>query len=75
MSIEKNINFCLTDPFLKNKIIHYNEYDLAENTWDASLIRTSCGGIALENKKLKGRGKYIFRRFSRKLWIKAFSRT
>ena len=53
ISIEKNIEFCLTDPILKSKVLHYNEYDLGENTWDASLIRTSAVALLWKVKTLR----------------------
>ena len=53
ISIEKNIEFCLTDPIFKSKVLHYNEYDLGENTWDASLIRTSAVALLWKIKTLR----------------------
>ena len=53
ISIEKNIEFCLTDPIFKSKVLHYNEYDLDENTWDASLIRTSAVALLWKIKTLR----------------------
>lgn len=54
ISVEKNISYCLSDPIFKNKIIHYNEYDLDENTWDASLIRTSAVALLWNIKTIRG---------------------
>ena len=41
ISNEKRINLILNDSLYKNKIIHYHSYQLYENVWDASLIRTT----------------------------------
>jgi hypothetical protein len=54
ISIEKNINYCLTDPIFKSKVVHYNEYYLDENTWDASLIRTSAVALLWKIKNIRG---------------------
>ena len=53
ISIEKNIEFSLTDPIFKSKVLHYNEFDLNENTWDASLIRTSAVALLWKIKTLR----------------------
>jgi len=54
LSMEKRINYHLTDPFLKNKILNYNNINLDENTWDASLIRTSSVALLWTIKSLRG---------------------
>ncbi len=54
LSIEKAIKYILTDPFHKNKILHFNDYDLDENTWDASQIRTTSVALLWHIKNLKG---------------------
>jgi hypothetical protein len=53
ISNEKRIDHILNNPYHKNKVIHYNMYQLNENIWDASLIRTSSVALLWEIMNLK----------------------
>ena len=45
---QKYTQLILSDPIYKNKVILYNQYQLDENIWDASLIGTSAINILWE---------------------------
>ena len=72
ISIEKNINYYLSDPIFKNKVIHYNHYELNENTWDASLIRTSAVALLWQIKTLRGGADTTLDKFLKKFELKPF---
>jgi hypothetical protein len=54
ISNEKNIAYTLTNQLFKNKVRYYNIYNLNENTWDASLIRTSAVALLWKLKTIRG---------------------
>ena len=72
LSIEKSIDYYLTNPFYKNKILHYNDYDLDENTWDASLINTSSVALLWTIKNLRGTENASIDSFLKKLGMIPF---
>ena len=51
ISTNKRVDYVLNDPLYRNKLIYYNGYDLTENIWDASLIRTTAISILWELDK------------------------
>jgi hypothetical protein len=53
ISREKIINYILTNPSHKNKILHYNRFQLHENIWDATLIRTSSVALLWKIKSIR----------------------
>ncbi len=72
LSMEKRINYHLTDPFFKNKILNYNNLNLDENTWDASLIRTSSVALLWTLKNLRGTENMSIDSFLKKLGMTPF---
>jgi hypothetical protein len=72
ISIEKNIKYFLTDSIFKNKVIHYNEYDLIENTWDASLIRTSVVALLWKIKTMRGHAVGTIDEFLKNVGLRPF---
>ena len=50
---EKKIHYILNDSLYKNKLTHYNYYQLSENVWDASLIRTTSVALLWKIKNIR----------------------
>ncbi len=53
ISRDKARHYYLTDEIYQNKVLHYNTLQLAENVWDATLIRTSSAVILWKIKNLR----------------------
>jgi hypothetical protein len=53
LAIDKKLDYTLNDPFFKNKVISFIEFQLSENVWDCSLIRTSSIALLYKIKTLK----------------------
>ncbi len=72
LSTEKLINYILTNPSYKSKILHFNNYQLDENIWDATLIRTSSVALLWEIKSLREDASTSIETFLKNLGLKPF---
>jgi hypothetical protein len=54
LSRELRIEHYLTDPIYKGRVLHYNDYQLGENVWDATLIRTSSIALLWKIREMRG---------------------
>ncbi len=54
LSREQQIEHYLNDPIYKGRLLHYNDYQLGENVWDASLIRSSSIALLWKIKEIRG---------------------
>ena len=53
IAINKKLDYTLNDPFFKNKVRSFIGFQLTENVWDCSLIRTSSIALLYNIKTLK----------------------
>ena len=72
LSREKIINYILTNPNYKSKILHFNNYQLDENIWDATLIRTISVALLWKIKKIRGDAPTSIETFLKNLGLKPF---
>ena len=72
LSTEKIINYILTNPNYKSKILHFNKYQLNENIWDATLIRTSSVALLWKIKSLREDAPTSIETFLKNLGLKPF---
>jgi len=72
ISTEKIINYILTNPIYKSKILHFNNYQLDENIWDATLIRTSSVALLWKIKSLREDAPTSIETFLKNLGLKPF---
>ena len=72
LSREKIINYILTNPIYKSKILHLNNYQLNENIWDATLIRTSSVALLWKIKSLREDAPTSIETFLKNLGLKPF---
>lgn len=62
----------LTDPIYKGRLLHYNNYQLDESVWDASLIRTSSVALLWQIKQIRGTGPSTLEEFLDDLGLEPF---
>ncbi len=74
VSREKIINYVLTNPSYKNKILHYYGYQLDENVWDATLIRTSSVALLWKIKSMRAEGPISIEPFLKDFGLKPFQK-
>jgi hypothetical protein len=72
LSNELQIEHFLTDPIYKGKLLHYNDYQLDENIWYASLIRTSSVALLWKIRKMKGSAPPKIEDFLEELGLRPF---
>ncbi len=74
LSGESYIDHILTDPIYKSKLLHYNAYQLDENTWDATIIRTSSVALLWKLKQIKRTAPPTIEEFLDQLGLRSFQK-
>lgn len=72
LSIASKIEHYLTDPIYKGKLLYYNWYQIGENVWDATLIRTSSLALLWQIKEIRGTAPSTIEGFLEEFGLKSF---
>ena len=70
LSRVKTFNHVTTNPSHKNKILDYYQYELNENIWDATLIRTSSVALLWKIKSIREKDPITIESFMKNLGLK-----